>query len=109
MVPCGRPGRGTAANGLVLGDHAPGVRYQVGAALVFTVLVPGTATVVIPRYLLGARAQPVVPFGLIGILPITLGVACYLRCAWDFASTGRGTPAPIDPPKELVVGGLYAS
>jgi len=25
MVPCGRPGRGTAANGLVLGDHAPGV------------------------------------------------------------------------------------
>jgi len=23
MAPCGRSGRGTAANGLVLGDHAP--------------------------------------------------------------------------------------
>jgi HD superfamily phosphohydrolase YqeK len=26
---------------------------------------------------------------------------------WDFATAGRGTPAPIDPPKELVVRGLY--
>jgi protein-S-isoprenylcysteine O-methyltransferase Ste14 len=30
-----------------------------------------------------------------------------LWCAWDFTFAGRGTPAPIDPPKELVVQGLY--
>jgi len=36
-----------------------------------------------------------------------LGAAIYFRCAWDFAFAGRGTPAPIDPPKELVVKGLY--
>lgn len=75
--------------------------------LVFTILVPGTVTVVIPRRLLGAGAQPVVPFGLIGILPIALGAACYLWCAWNFASAGRGTPAPIDPPKVLVARGPY--
>ncbi len=75
--------------------------------LVFTVLVPGTVAVVIPRYLLGVGAHAAIPFGLIGVLPIALGAACYLRCAWDFASAGRGTPAPIDPPKVLVVRGLY--
>jgi protein-S-isoprenylcysteine O-methyltransferase Ste14 len=30
-----------------------------------------------------------------------------LWCFWDFLVKGRGTPAPIDPPKELVVAGLY--
>ncbi|HLW60359.1 MAG TPA: isoprenylcysteine carboxylmethyltransferase family protein [bacterium] len=75
--------------------------------LVFTILVPGTVTVVIPRYLLAVGAEAAIPFGLIGALPIALGAACYLWCAWDFASAGRGTPAPIDPPKVLVTRGLY--
>ena len=42
-----------------------------------------------------------------GVLPILLGVSIYFWCAWDFTFVGRGTPAPIDPPKELVVRGLY--
>jgi len=25
----------------------------------------------------------------------------------DFAQKGKGTPAPVDPPKELVISGLY--
>ncbi|OGO34780.1 MAG: hypothetical protein A2Z03_07020 [Chloroflexi bacterium RBG_16_56_8] len=28
-------------------------------------------------------------------------------CFWDFLVKGRGTPAPIDPPKELVATGFY--
>ena len=28
-------------------------------------------------------------------------------CFWDFLAKGKGTPAPIDPPRELVVSGLY--
>lgn len=28
-------------------------------------------------------------------------------CFWDFLSKGSGTPAPIDPPKQLVIEGLY--
>jgi protein-S-isoprenylcysteine O-methyltransferase Ste14 len=35
------------------------------------------------------------------------GAAGLLWCIWDFFSQGRGTLAPIDPPKHLVVHGLY--
>ena len=35
------------------------------------------------------------------------GAAIYAWCVWDFAMTGRGTPAPIDAPKKLVVRGTY--
>ena len=36
-----------------------------------------------------------------------LGIAIYLRAVWDFAMIGKGTPAPIDAPKRLVVRGIY--
>jgi protein-S-isoprenylcysteine O-methyltransferase Ste14 len=38
---------------------------------------------------------------------LAMGVAIYFWCAWDFAVTGLGTPAPIDAPKVLVATGLY--
>src|SRR5262249_26139074 len=28
-------------------------------------------------------------------------------CIWEFARSGRGTLAPMDPPRDLVVRGLY--
>ncbi len=76
--------------------------------LAFTILVPGTVTVAIPYYLLSPTAS--LSFRgprLIGVFPIALGAVLYLWCAWDFAWTGRGTPAPIDPPRMLVARGLY--
>jgi protein-S-isoprenylcysteine O-methyltransferase Ste14 len=30
-----------------------------------------------------------------------------LWCFWIFIADGRGTPAPIDPPRELVIVGPY--
>lgn len=36
-----------------------------------------------------------------------IGGAIMIRCCWDFAWTGRGTPAPFDPPRRLVITGLY--
>ena len=39
--------------------------------------------------------------------PSVLGFAVALRCVWDFGWTGRGTPAPVAPPKRLVVVGFY--
>lgn len=36
-----------------------------------------------------------------------LGAAAFLSCQWLFAVRGRGTPAPIDPPKKFVRRGLY--
>src|SRR5690242_11590560 len=43
----------------------------------------------------------------IAAVPSVLGFAVALRCVWDFGWTGRGTPAPIAPPKRLVVVGFY--
>ena len=43
----------------------------------------------------------------IAAAPSVLGFAVALRCVWDFGRTGHGTPAPIAPPKRLVVVGFY--
>jgi protein-S-isoprenylcysteine O-methyltransferase Ste14 len=41
--------------------------------------------------------------GLVGLVGLAMVVACFVR----FVREGRGTPAPIAPTEELVVGGLY--
>lgn len=43
----------------------------------------------------------------IAVIPSVLGFAVALGCVWDFGRTGHGTPAPIAPPKRLVVVGFY--
>ncbi|QNI32449.1 isoprenylcysteine carboxylmethyltransferase family protein [Alloacidobacterium dinghuense] len=43
----------------------------------------------------------------IAVIPSVLGFAVALRCVWDFGWTGRGTPAPMAPPRKLVVVGFY--
>src|SRR6266849_1657602 len=40
-------------------------------------------------------------------VPAVLGFAVAFRCIWDFGWTGHGTPAPIAPPRRLVVVGFY--
>lgn len=76
--------------------------------LVFTVFVPGTVTVVVPYSMLHRGAlSGLGPLRLLGLIPTLTGAAGYLWCAWNFAFVGGGTPAPIDPPKTLVVRGLY--
>ena len=49
----------------------------------------------------------VAPWRWIAVVPSVLGFAVALRCVWDFGRTGHGTPAPIAPPKRLVVVGFY--
>lgn len=44
---------------------------------------------------------------LLAIPPMLVGAVVGLRCVFDFAWTGLGTPAPIDPPRHLVVVGFY--
>ena len=52
-------------------------------------------------------AKSVAPWRWIAAAPSVLGFAVALRCIWDFGRTGHGTPAPIAPPKKLVVVGFY--
>ena len=47
------------------------------------------------------------PIHLLGLSGIGVGVALLLVCIWEFAHSGRGTLAPVDPPSQLVVLGLY--
>jgi protein-S-isoprenylcysteine O-methyltransferase Ste14 len=47
-------------------------------------------------------------FGAAGLVLIACGIGLYIATAfWGFALRGGGTPAPIDPPKKLVVVGPY--
>ena len=90
------------------------LRDRAGAlakTLVFTVLVPATVAIYVPRRILLSRSQEDVlrigPLRYVGAVLLAAGAAVYLWCAWDFATAGGGTPAPIDPPRSLVVRGLY--
>jgi len=38
---------------------------------------------------------------------IGLGAALLAACIFEFARSGRGTLSPVDPPRQLVVHGLY--
>jgi len=76
--------------------------------LLFTLIVPGTVGVYLPLTIAGERAPATgVMFALAAVV-LAAGVSIYAWCVWDFATFGRGTPAPIDAPKKLVVRGLYA-
>lgn len=83
----------------------------VGRTLLFTLAYPGTVCVLLPygllRLLDRGAAATWDAIGCAGAALIAIGAAVYAWCAWDFGSRGRGTPAPYDPPRELVTAGLY--
>src|SRR5215510_5075489 len=77
-------------------------------SILFFILAPGMVAGFIPLGLLRTGTQ--VHTGFLSYLAFPLwiiGVAMLVWCFWDFLAKGKGTPAPIDPPKELVVTGLY--
>src|SRR6266516_6070755 len=47
------------------------------------------------------------PVPVVGLVAAALGLALALWCVLTFALVGRGTPAPFDPPRRLVVRGPY--
>jgi protein-S-isoprenylcysteine O-methyltransferase Ste14 len=79
-------------------------------SLLFLILVAGLGAAYIPSALLPTAPQ--VETGLFAYLAIPLwllGGLIILWCFWEFTFTGDGTPAPIDPPTQLVTTGLYHS
>jgi len=77
-------------------------------SILFFILAPGMVAGFIPLGLLRTGSQ--LQTGLFSYLAFPLwiiGVAMLIWCFWDFLAKGKGTPAPIDPPRELVVSGLY--
>jgi protein-S-isoprenylcysteine O-methyltransferase Ste14 len=75
----------------------------------FMLLVPGLFVGVMPVWLVHTDTA-LFSFGLFRWLAIPFwaaGAVVVLWCAWAFTVRGRGTPSPTDPPKELVLSGLY--
>jgi len=80
----------------------------LGSAI-FLVIAPGTLAVYLPWYFTQWQFEPPllpVARGLGGVL-IVAGLPILLDSFARFALQGLGTPAPVMPPKHLVVTGLY--
>ena len=79
--------------------------------LAFVIVLPAAVLVYIPNRILAANlGLPSFGLGwfkLAGWVPIALGMAVLVWCWVGFAAEGRGTPAPYDPPRQLVTGRLY--
>jgi len=75
--------------------------------LLFTLIVPGTVAVYLPLQMVRNRSFITGPAFGAGCLLLLVGASIYAWCVWDFATFGRGTPAPSDAPTKLVVRGLY--
>jgi len=77
----------------------------------FTVLVPGTAVVIVPFVLLSSRQAPLPAapalLRILGAVLAAAGLALYFTCLAGFVRQGRGTPSPTDPPQRLVVAGPF--
>ncbi len=77
-------------------------------SILFFILAPGVVAGLIPLTLL--RTGPQIKTGFAAYLahPFwVIGVTVLVWCFWDFLAKGKGTPAPIDPPKQLVISWLY--
>jgi protein-S-isoprenylcysteine O-methyltransferase Ste14 len=79
-------------------------------SLVFLLLAPGVTAGLVPWLLTGwsvdeSFAWP--PLQVLGALLVIAGAAVLLHAFGRFVVEGLGTPAPIAPPGQLVVGGLY--
>ena len=79
--------------------------------LAMIVLFPGTVAIYIPYTLLEPVSWPSVGdwtlFHFLGAIAVLLGIGILLSCVWSFARIGRGTLAPFDETRTLVVAGLY--
>lgn len=73
----------------------------------FTLVVPGSIAVLLPLLIKWDRPVTGGATLWLGVFLLSLGTLLYLRCVWDFAVSGGGTPAPIDAPKRLVTNGVY--
>ncbi len=83
----------------------------VARAVFFTVALPGIVAVTIPCATLNRSEPTLLPaISLLAIVAVALWVlsaGALLHSIWGFAAYGQGTLAPVDPPKVLVVRGLY--
>jgi protein-S-isoprenylcysteine O-methyltransferase Ste14 len=92
------------------GSYDPAVT-KLGAALgslVFLVAEPGLMGGLVPYWLTGwDSSHPPAVLTVAGTLALLAGLAVLAHTVVRFVVEGLGTPAPVAPTRNLVVGGLY--
>lgn len=85
--------------------------FILARALVYATLFIGFFLVFLPARLIARMGigapERIGALQLTGIALTTAGAVLALSCVLAFALVGRGTPAPFDPPRRLVVSGPY--
>ena len=85
--------------------------FTLARAIVYAVLFIGLVLIYLPARLLawtGILRPEMIGVGQVaGMLIGALGALAALWCVVAFGTIGRGTPAPFDPPRRLVVRGPY--
>jgi protein-S-isoprenylcysteine O-methyltransferase Ste14 len=79
-------------------------------SLLWTILFPGFFAGFLPWTYFGldrAQLDGSNLLGLLGLVLIGIGTLLLGVCIFEFARSGRGTLSPLDPPRHLVVRGLY--
>ena len=80
-------------------------------AIIYSALFIGFVLIYAPARVLSwsgiARPAAIEGPQVVGILIGTAGAVVALWCILAFASLGRGTPMPLDPPRRLVITGPY--
>ena len=90
--------------------HTAVVRRAAARSLLWTLLFPGFFAGYVPWRYFGLRDVQVSlsdPVQLLGLLLTGAGALWLAACIAEFARSGRGTLSPLDPPRHLVVRGLY--
>ena len=74
----------------------------------FALVLPGTVLIWVPLWL-SADGDPLEAGAIqwVGLPLLSIGAAGLSWCIWDFGRSGKGTLAPVDPPRFVVRSGLY--
>ena len=85
------------------------MRHPALGTFLFFLAAPGVMAGLVPWLVTGWDGSPTgldvldVVGAVVALVGLVMVVACFVR----FVREGRGTPAPVAPTEELVVGGLY--
>jgi len=85
--------------------------FVVVRAVTYAVMFIGLVLIYVPARLLSwsgiVRPAAIEGQQVVGMIIGAAGAVVALWCIFTFASAGRGTPAPFDPPRRLVIQGPY--
>ncbi len=85
--------------------------FVVFRTITYATLLVGFLLIYLPSRVLASagivRPPQIAAAQIVGIIVGSIGTASALWCIFTFATIGKGTPAPFDPPRRLVIRGPY--